>query len=278
MSTCLNKTQDIQHLSTSQYSSVDKLLARWNLYAYSTPLIDIYKTGIERLQLKGDENIFEAGCGDGQVLLTLRKLGHRGDLVGLDINEGMFKDAIKSQSRDNLLPIDFIVGSADKLPFADKSFDLILAFFMLYHVPDIHRTLEEWRRTLKKNGKILIATASSDNKPKHKQFKKIIERVAGESIPPQLSEIFNLENAANYLNKHFTIIDRFVYRGKIKIENPSLYLYALDSIKDLFDPVPSSVEWHKARGIIKEKIQNEIDENGCYTDIVKRGFFICQVK
>jgi len=276
MVNCLNKTQDIKHLSSVQYSSIDKLLARWNLYTYSEPEIDIHNVGIKHLDLIGDEKIFEAGCGNGQVLLKLRRNSHFGDLVGIDINQNIFDTAYNAQIRENLLPIKFIVGSADDLPFPDNSFDVVLAFFMLYHMPDINKTLSEWKRILKPNGKFLIATASFENKPKHKNFKRKIENIIEGSNSPQLSYFFNLENAEGYLKKYFRVVDRFVYQGKIKIKEPYPYLMALDSIKDMFSPTPSSLQWDKARNIIKEAIQKEIKENGYFTDAVKRGFFICE--
>ncbi|OJI09206.1 MAG: hypothetical protein COV08_01800 [Candidatus Vogelbacteria bacterium CG10_big_fil_rev_8_21_14_0_10_49_38] len=272
----MNKSKDIAHLSSKQYSSAEKLLARWNLYDYSIPKIDIYKTALKMLSLKGNEDIFEAGCGNGDVLLGLRRNGYTGRLVGMDINDKMFNEAKKIQKQENLRPIEFKIGSADKLPFPDKSFDLIFAFFMLYHVPDINKTLIEWKRVLKDSGKILIATASSSNKPKHKIFKKLIEESVKETTSPQFSHFFNLENGEKQLAKVFKVTDKFIYKGKIKIKKPELYLKALDSIRDMFDPtIPISI-WNKERNAIEAKIEKEIEKYGHFTDTVKRGFFICE--
>ena len=71
-------------------------------------------------------------------------------------------------------------------------------------------------------------------------------------------------------------MDRFVYQGKIKIKEPYPYLMALDSVRDMFNPTPSFLQWDKVRNIIKAEIQKEIKENGYFTDAVKRGFFICK--
>jgi len=51
---------------------------------------------------------------------------------------------------------------------------------------------------------------------------------------------------------------------------------ALDSVRDMFNPTPSFLQWDKVRNIIKAEIQKEIKENGYFTDAVKRGFFICK--
>lgn len=270
------KIKNVQHLSSSQYATAAKLRARWNLYKFSIPKIDIHQTGIEHLHLKGDENILEVGCGDGGVLINLRRDGHKGQLVGLEINDKMFQTAVNLQTKVNIQPpIAFMVGSADYLPFPDKSFDVIIAFFMLYHMPDIQKTLREWKRILKDDGKVLITTSSILNKPKHKTFKKLAEALIGKTAP-QFNSSFNVENAEKQLNGIFKIIDTFVYEGRIKLNKSNQYMKAFNSIRDMYDPIPSNLEWEKAKKAVRTKVEKEIDQNGFFTDIVRRGLFICR--
>lgn len=272
-----SKTKNLQYLSSSQYASADKLHARWDLYESVIPKIDIHQTGIDHLKLKGSESILEVGCGDGSILVNLRQGGHKGKLTGLEINDGMFRESIEMQKKENLQPpIEFIVGSADNLPFPDKSFDIVLAFFMLYHMPDIQKTLQEWKRILKDNGKVLISTGSPLNKPKHKKFKKMVETLIGKTASPQFSSSFNLENAEEQLTGVFKIVDKFVYEGQIKIEKAQPYLNAFNSIRDMYEPIPSDADWERAESSVKMEIDKEIDQNGFFTDNVRRGFFICE--
>ena len=272
-----NKTKDPQHLSSSQYASADKLHARWDLYEYTIPKIDIHKTGIDHLKLKGNEDIVEVGCGDGGILVNLRRNGHKGKLVGLEINDGMFCESVEIHKKESLQPlIEFIVGSADNLPFADKSFDVVLAFFMLYHMPDIQKTLREWQRVLKNNGRVLISTGSPLNKPKHKKFKKMVEVLIGKTASPQFSSSFNLENAEEQLTGVFKIVDKFVYEGQIKIEKAQPYLNDFNSIRDMYEPVPSDADWERAESAVRMEVEKEIAQNGFFTDSVRRGLFICE--
>lgn len=272
-----SKTKNLQHLSSSQYASADKLHARWDLYESATPKIDIHQTGIDHLKLKGSEGILEVGCGDGNILVNLRQGGHKGKLTGLEINDGMFRESVEMQKKESLQPlIEFIVGFADNLPFPDKSFDVVLAFFMLYHMPDIQKTLREWKRVLKDNGKVLISTGSSLNKPKHKQFKKMVEVLIGKTTSPQFSSSFNLENAEEQLTGVFKIVDKFVYEGQIKIEKAQPYLNAFNSIRDMYEPIPSDADWERAESAVRTEVEKEIDQNCFFTDSVRRGFFICE--
>lgn len=272
-----SKTKNLQHLSSSQYASADKLHARWDLYESAVPKIDIHQTGIDLLKLKGNEDVLEVGCGDGSILVNLRRKGHTGKLVGLEITDGMFRESVEAQEKENLKPaIKFIVGSADKLPFPDKSFDVVLAFFMLYHMPDIQKTLHEWKRVLKDDGKVLISTGSPLNKPKHKKFKKMVEALIGKTASPQFSSSFNLENAEEQLEGTFKIVNNFVYEGQIKIETAQPYLNAFNSIRDMYEPNPSDDDWERAENSVKAEVEKEIVQNGFFTDSVRRGFFICE--
>lgn len=272
-----SKTTNVQHLSSHQYASADKLHARWDLYQFAIPRIDTHQTGIDHLQLKGNENILEVGCGDGSVLVNLRRGGHTGKLIGLEINAGMFRESVAAQKNANLQPpIEFIVGSADNLPFPDQSFDSMLAFFMLYHMPDIQKTLYEWKRVLRDGGTVLVATGSSFSRPKHKVFKKMVEDLIDTTSPPQFSSSFNLENAEEQLQGVFKIVDTFVHEGQIKIERSEPYVNAFSSLRDMYEPIPSDTDWQAAERAVRTEIDREIVQNGFFTDSIKRGFFICE--
>ena len=56
-----------------------------------------------------------------------------------------------------------VVASVQTLPFADKSFDLVIANYMLYHATDIDQALGELRRVLRTDGLLVAAT----NGPAH---------------------------------------------------------------------------------------------------------------
>ena len=275
----IDKSRDPVILAGGQYKTADKLNDRWNLYNYSLPKINIYTHALRALKLTGLENILEVGCGDGSVLLSLRKqMHHQGGLTGLEIN-----DTIVSPTKDylsahaELKPIDFIVGSADRLPIKSNSVDIILAFFMLYHMPVIPKALSELRRVLVPHGKVIVSTTSSNNRPKGKALKLKMADIARVSLPySKLSDPFNLENGQKQLEEVFKVVGKFVYEGEIRVTDPEIYLKSMESTKDLLDPMPSEVSWQKARHFVKDKMQEEINKFGYFSDSVKRGYFICQ--
>jgi len=270
-------TNEENIFSSTQYASADNLHARWNLYDFVRPKVDIHKLGIEHLHLGGLEDVLEVGCGDGSVLTGLRQSGHCGKLVGMDLNENMFKTPIgMTDSINGLLPIEYSVGSADQLSYPDKSFDIVLAFFMLYHMPDIQKTLREWKRVLKDDGKLLVATSSQYNKPKQKIFKKMAETLTRKTAPSQFSSSFNMENAREQLARVFRIKDVYTYKGNIEIQNAEPYLQSFLSTKDLYQPPLLEDEWNLVENNVRLYIEEEIKQTGIFTDYVERDFYICE--
>lgn len=266
-----SKSHNTTHLSEIQYLDSDKLNSRWDLYNFCVPQLDIYHSGIQSLDLKGGENVLEVGCGDGGALVRLKRDGHIGKLVGTDIGKEIFRDNTRDFS-----DISFIHTSADDLPFEVDSFDVILAFFMLYHMPDIQKTLMEWKRVLRTDGRIVVATSSTMNRPKHKKYKKRVEEILGKKSPAQFSSSFNMENGKEQLEAIFEIVEERVFESEIQLYKSEPYLATLDSIRDMFQPVPSAIEWKQVRECIKEEVEKEIEEAGYFTDYVKRGYFICK--
>lgn len=107
----------------------------------------------EALAMKGDESLLDLGTGPGDWPGSLRRDGHRGRLVGIDLSAGMIATA-----RSKYPQVEFLRADAQSLPFDNSSFDVVTARHMLYHVPDIPRALRETRRVLKSGGHFLAVT------------------------------------------------------------------------------------------------------------------------
>lgn len=70
-------------------------------------------------------------------------------------------------------------ADAVDLPFADESFDVVAAHYMLYHVPDPLQALREFRRVLRPGGTLVAASSG----PSHMlQFLDVLTAVFGDSI------------------------------------------------------------------------------------------------
>ena len=93
----------------------------------------------------------EIGAGTGYFTLNLLRAGVIDEAVATDISPGMLGTLSASAKR---LGVDVrtVRCEADKLPFADESFDLIFGHAVLHHLPDLDAAFAEFRRVLRPGG------------------------------------------------------------------------------------------------------------------------------
>lgn len=91
--------------------------------------------------------ILDVGCGTGTMLTHLAPYGKA---QGIDIDE----EAVGYCHERGLL--DVRLGAAEKLPFADGSFDLVTALDVVEHLDDDVAALREMRRVLRPGGELLV--------------------------------------------------------------------------------------------------------------------------
>jgi SAM-dependent methyltransferase len=91
--------------------------------------------------------IVDVGCGTGANLVLLDEFG---DTTGIDISE----DALAFCLERGLT--DVRLGSAEELPIADGTVDLVTAFDVVEHLDDDLAALREFRRVLRPDGRMLL--------------------------------------------------------------------------------------------------------------------------
>jgi SAM-dependent methyltransferase len=92
--------------------------------------------------------LLEIGCGAGRNLRAFRR--YRPDLVlhGVDLSQIALDEARRAGGR-----ITYTPGDALHLPYPDHSFDIVVLFDLLEHVPDVGRAVAEIARVLKPGGR-----------------------------------------------------------------------------------------------------------------------------
>lgn len=101
--------------------------------------------------------VLDSGCGTGWSLLKFRSLGW--NCVGVEPNE------VAAQFGRECYGLDIKHGTVHTQVFPDESFDYIRSNHSLEHDPEPGATLQEFRRILKKNGRILVGVPNIDSAP-----------------------------------------------------------------------------------------------------------------
>ena len=99
--------------------------------------------------------ILDIGCGTGHLIRKLALAYTGSALTGLD-NASVMID--KAQSLKPLdLPINFIKGTAENLPFPDSKFDIVFTTMSFHHWSDQNAGLKEVSRVMRSGGIFIFA-------------------------------------------------------------------------------------------------------------------------
>ncbi|WP_066268281.1 bifunctional demethylmenaquinone methyltransferase/2-methoxy-6-polyprenyl-1,4-benzoquinol methylase UbiE [Hydrogenophaga palleronii] len=167
------KTVDEQDKAQKVRSVFDSVAPKYDV------MNDLMSAGLHRLWKRytmtvanpqpGDQVLDIAG-GTGDLSLAFaRKVGASGRVVHTDINEAMLREG-RTRLLDLGVVLPTMVCDAEKLPFADASFDFVSVAFGLRNMTHKELALAEMHRTLKPGGKLLVLEFSRVAKPLEKAY------------------------------------------------------------------------------------------------------------
>jgi ubiquinone/menaquinone biosynthesis C-methylase UbiE len=108
---------------------------------------------------RSPDRILDVGCGTGMALRELaRRLPGAATLTGIDAAAGMISQA-RAKARDPRLT--FVQGVAERMPFGDRSFDLVISTTSFDHWADQRAGLAECHRVLEPRGSFVLADLCS---------------------------------------------------------------------------------------------------------------------
>jgi len=137
-------TSDSEGRSRAYYDDFATGYERERHHGYHA-LLDELELGVA-LPFAEGRDVLEVGCGTGLILGRLNAVARSAE--GVDLSPGMLE---KARARG----LRVREASATELPYGDASFDLVLSFKVLAHVPDLPLALSEMARVCRPGGRVL---------------------------------------------------------------------------------------------------------------------------
>ena len=235
----------------AQYATSKGLDTRISFHdTYSTNKQGFGNWIVSNYELREGMKVLELGCGNGKDWFGHNDLIAKLDrLVMTDFSEGMVEAAKKNLGE--LSNVEFKQADIEKLPFEDKSFDVVIANMMLYHVPDIVKGIGEARRVLKDGGVFYCATFGEHN------FTDYLAKwfsLGGESFNPNHN--FTLDNGEAKLKTAFSNVEILHYEDTLQVTDIDAlvdYMLSLASFKAIMD-----IPVQKIKDILSKHVVNGV--------------------
>lgn len=215
-------------LLNTQYDTDKNLSARINLHQkYSINKYNFFSWVFDHMNINSLDNVLELGCGNGVLWLNNNeRIPKEANIILSDFSCGML-EAATANLKDSVSKFSFELIDAQSIPHEVNTFNVILANYMLFHIPDIDLALSEIRRVLKPDGRFIATTAGKEHM---KEIREILIEFDSEIHFPSDDTIlrFGLENGEELISKHFDNVDVLLYKDGIELrESKPLVDYIL---------------------------------------------------
>jgi arsenite methyltransferase len=109
-------------------------------------------------RLAAGERVLDLGSGAGtDALVAARMVGDDGSVTGIDMTPEMLRKARSAAREAGIGNVTFVEGEAERLPFADESFDVVISNGVIDLIPDKDAVFEELHRVLLPGGRLQLA-------------------------------------------------------------------------------------------------------------------------
>ena len=117
---------------------------------------------IEKISLKGTDNVLDLGCGDGKVTADISKIVSEGSIIGVDNSAEMIKLAKERYSEAIYPNLSFQEMDVGNLQFNDR-FEIIFSNAVLHWVKDQKAVIKGMFKSLKQGGRVILQMGGKGN-------------------------------------------------------------------------------------------------------------------
>jgi ubiquinone/menaquinone biosynthesis C-methylase UbiE len=133
------------------------------------------KRAIELADIRDGRNVLEVAVGTGLAFYEIVKRNRNGNNIGIDLSQGMLDKAKKRLSRLSEANYKLLTGTAFALPVKNESIDVLMNNYMfdLISYEDMDKVLDEFRRVLKQNGRLVLVNMTEGESPRSRLYDAI---------------------------------------------------------------------------------------------------------
>jgi ubiquinone/menaquinone biosynthesis C-methylase UbiE len=125
--------------------------------------MDAMQLLIDMAEVTKEDNLLDVACGPGLVACAFAP--HAAHVTGLDITAEMIEQARRRQQKQNLANIEWRIGDAQPLPFAEGAFSRVITRYSFHHFLNPTGALAEMIRVCRVGGRVLVADVATH--PEH---------------------------------------------------------------------------------------------------------------
>ena len=138
--------------------TLDVLAAHLEARGRHPVFADMLSEYLDAMQIAPAASVLDVGCGSGMVARAIaRHSGFTGTVAGIDLSAHLVAAATRLADEEGVgARVTFQRGDARQLPFADGSFDAVVAHALISHVPGPLALLQEAARVLKPGATLAV--------------------------------------------------------------------------------------------------------------------------
>ena len=138
--------------------------------------VGIAAWGLSHLDLQGNEQVLDCGCGGGANVAVFLRMVDEGHVTGLDYSPvSVEKACAVNRAAIDAGCCEIVQGNVQELPFGDGQFDVVTAFETVYFWPEIACCFAEVHRVLTSGGVFMITNETTGKTGAHEKWQKFVD-------------------------------------------------------------------------------------------------------
>jgi ubiquinone/menaquinone biosynthesis C-methylase UbiE len=179
-------------------------------------------------ELQPGQRVLDVACGTGVIArLAAERVGPTGAVVGIDVAADMIEVA-KAMPGPRAPTIEWHVGDATSLPFADEQYDVVVCQMGLMFMEDRAAALAEMRRVLVPGGRVVLNTPGAIQTPFALMEQAIVKHISPE-LGGFVRAVFSMHDpdtvAALLRDAGLRDVDAHVSTATFQLAGPAEFLW-----------------------------------------------------